>query len=80
MEVVGYSSLVCSVAAHSSRIIASGSEDRFAKLWRDIAYVQSIEHHGSVSNVKFSVLNVKLLPNGDLVPACMMVQNMMKGS
>jgi phospholipase A-2-activating protein len=47
---VGHSSLVCSVAAHSSGIIASGSEDLFAKLWRDVAYVQIIEHPGSVWN------------------------------
>lgn len=63
VEMVGHTSLVYSVAAHSSGVIASGSEDRFAKLWRDAACVQSIEHPGCVWDVKF-------LPNGDLVTAC----------
>jgi hypothetical protein len=37
LEIVGRSSLFCSVAVHSSGIIASGSEDLFAELWRDVA-------------------------------------------
>uniref|UniRef100_A0A0D6QXS4 Phospholipase A-2-activating protein n=1 Tax=Araucaria cunninghamii TaxID=56994 RepID=A0A0D6QXS4_ARACU len=63
LEMVGHSSIVYSVAAHSSGVVASGSEDRFAKLWRDAACFQSIEHPGCVWDVKF-------LPNGDLVTAC----------
>lgn len=63
VEMVGHTSLVYSVAAHSSGVIASGSEDRYTKLWRDATCVQSIEHPGCVWDVKF-------LPNGDLVTAC----------
>jgi hypothetical protein len=34
MEMVGHTSLVYSVAAHSSGLVASGSEDRFLKIWK----------------------------------------------
>ncbi|XP_057836619.2 uncharacterized protein LOC131046848 [Cryptomeria japonica] len=63
VELIGHSSIVYSVAAHSSGLIASGSEDRFAKVWRDAECLQSIEHPGCVWDVKF-------LPCGDLVTAC----------
>ncbi|KAJ3706100.1 hypothetical protein LUZ61_009805 [Rhynchospora tenuis] len=63
MEMVGHTSLVYSVAAHSSGLVASGGEDRFLKIWKDGACVQSIEHPGCVWDVKF-------LENGDVVTAC----------
>lgn len=34
MEMVGHTSLVYSVDAHASGLIASGSEDHFLKIWR----------------------------------------------
>ncbi|KAL2609949.1 hypothetical protein R1flu_028522 [Riccia fluitans] len=63
LEMVGHTAIVYSVAAHSSGIVASGSEDRYAKLWKGGECVQSIPHPGCVWDVKF-------LPNGDLVTAC----------
>ncbi|CAM6084680.1 unnamed protein product [Calypogeia fissa] len=63
LEMVGHTAIVYSVAAHSSGLVASGSEDRFAKIWKGGECVQSIEHPGCVWDVKF-------LPNGDLVTAC----------
>ncbi|KAI3985906.1 hypothetical protein MKX01_038988 [Papaver californicum] len=35
MEMVGHTSIIYSVHAHSSGLIVSGSEDGFAKIWRD---------------------------------------------
>ncbi|GAB2267294.1 hypothetical protein Dimus_002279 [Dionaea muscipula] len=63
MEMVGHTSLVYSVDSHSSGLIVSGSEDCSAKIWKDGARVQSIEHPGCVWDAKF-------LENGDLVTAC----------
>lgn len=63
MEMVGHTSLVYSVDAHASGLIASGSEDHFLKIWRDGACIQSIEHPGCVWDAKF-------LENGDIVTAC----------
>lgn len=63
MEMIGHTSLVYSVDAHSSGIVASGSEDCFLKIWRDGTCIQSIEHPGCVWDVKF-------LKNGDIVTAC----------
>ncbi|XP_071930791.1 uncharacterized protein [Coffea arabica] len=63
MEMVGHTSIVYSVDAHVSGLIVSGSEDCFAKIWKDGACVQSIEHPGCVWDAKF-------LENGDIVTAC----------
>ncbi|WVZ61723.1 hypothetical protein U9M48_011552 [Paspalum notatum var. saurae] len=63
LEMIGHSSLVYSVDAHSSGLIASGSEDRSLKIWKDGVCVQSIEHPGCIWDVKF-------LENGDIVTAC----------
>ncbi|KAJ8506706.1 hypothetical protein OPV22_007592 [Ensete ventricosum] len=63
MEMIGHTSLVYSVDAHSSGIVASGSEDCFLKIWRDGTCIQSIEHPGCV-------WDVKCLKNGDIVTAC----------
>ncbi|XP_077233233.1 transducin family protein / WD-40 repeat family protein [Tasmannia lanceolata] len=63
MEMVGHTSIVYSVDAHSSGLIASGSEDCFAKIWKDGVCMQSIEHPGCVWDTKF-------LENGDIVTAC----------
>ncbi|KAK2978346.1 hypothetical protein RJ640_016448 [Escallonia rubra] len=63
MEMVGHTSIVYSVDAHTSGFIVSGSEDRFAKIWKDGVCVQSIEHPGCVWDAKF-------LENGDIVTAC----------
>ncbi|KAL5987129.1 hypothetical protein ACLOJK_041125 [Asimina triloba] len=63
MEMVGHTSIVYSVDAHSSGLIASGSEDFSAKIWKDGACIQTIEHPGCVWDTKF-------LENGDLVTAC----------
>ncbi|KAL9238183.1 hypothetical protein vseg_012645 [Gypsophila vaccaria] len=63
MEMVGHTSLVYSVDSHISGLVASGSEDCSAKIWKDGICVQSIEHPGCVWDVKF-------LENGDLVTAC----------
>ncbi|KAL2927495.1 Phospholipase A-2-activating protein [Bienertia sinuspersici] len=63
MEMVGHTSIVYSVDSHVSGLVASGSEDCSAKIWKDGVCVQSIEHPGCVWDVKF-------LENGDLVTAC----------
>ncbi|XP_010254965.1 PREDICTED: phospholipase A-2-activating protein isoform X2 [Nelumbo nucifera] len=63
MEMVGHTSIVYSVDSHISGLIVSGSEDCFAKIWKDGVCVQSIEHPGCVWDVKF-------LENGDIVTAC----------
>ncbi|XP_015900825.2 uncharacterized protein LOC107433940 [Ziziphus jujuba] len=63
MEMVGHTSIVYSVDSHKSGLIVSGSEDCFAKIWKDGACVQSIEHPGCVWDVKF-------LENGDIITAC----------
>ncbi|XP_019413605.1 PREDICTED: phospholipase A-2-activating protein-like isoform X1 [Lupinus angustifolius] len=63
MEMVGHTAIVYSVDSHASGLIVSGSEDRFAKIWKDGVCVQSIEHPGCVWDAKF-------LENGDIVTAC----------
>ncbi|KAG8100851.1 hypothetical protein GUJ93_ZPchr0013g36109 [Zizania palustris] len=63
LEMIGHTSLVYSVDAHSSGVIASGSEDRSVKIWKDGICVQSIEHPGCIWGAKF-------LDNGDIVTAC----------
>ncbi|XP_015062220.1 phospholipase A-2-activating protein isoform X2 [Solanum pennellii] len=63
LEMVGHTSIVYSVDAHASGLIVSGSEDRFAKIWKDGVCVQSLEHPGCVWDAKF-------LDNGDIVTAC----------
>lgn len=63
MEMVGHTSIVYSVDAHISGLIVSGSEDCFAKIWKNGVCVQSIQHPGCVWDVKF-------LENGDIVTAC----------
>lgn len=63
MEMVGHTSIVYSVDAHVSGLIVSGSEDHFAKIWKDGVCVQSIEHPGCVWDTKF-------MENGDIVTAC----------
>ncbi|XP_074320902.1 uncharacterized protein LOC141657535 [Silene latifolia] len=63
MEMVGHTSIVYSVDSHISGLVASGSEDCSAKIWKDGICVQSIDHPGCVWDVKF-------LENGDLVTAC----------
>ncbi|XP_021282644.1 phospholipase A-2-activating protein [Herrania umbratica] len=63
MEMVGHTSIVYSVDSHISGLIVSGSEDRFAKIWKDGVCVQSLEHPGCVWDAKFLV-------NGDIVTAC----------
>ncbi|KAL6880418.1 hypothetical protein ACP4OV_011983 [Aristida adscensionis] len=63
LEMIGHTSLVYSVDAHSSGLIASGSEDRSLKIWKDAICVQSIEHPGCIWDAKF-------LENGDIVTAC----------
>jgi phospholipase A-2-activating protein len=63
MDLVGHTSIVYSVDAHHSGLIVSGSEDCFAKIWKDGVCVQSIEHPGCVWDAKF-------LENGDIVTAC----------
>ncbi|KHG18527.1 Phospholipase A-2-activating [Gossypium arboreum] len=63
MVMVGHTSIVYSVDAHVSGLIVSGSEDRFAKIWKDGVCVQSLEHPGCVWDAKF-------LENGDIVTAC----------
>ncbi|KAI9215528.1 hypothetical protein POPTR_T125104v4 [Populus trichocarpa] len=63
MEMVGHASIVYSVDSHVSGLIVSGSEDCSAKIWKDGACIQSIEHPGCVWDVKF-------LENGDIVTAC----------
>ncbi|KAG4205674.1 hypothetical protein ERO13_A04G117600v2 [Gossypium hirsutum] len=63
MVMVGHTSIVYSVDAHVSGLIVSGSEDRFAKIWKDGVCVQSLEHPSCVWDAKF-------LENGDIVTAC----------
>ncbi|KAG5526584.1 hypothetical protein RHGRI_032755 [Rhododendron griersonianum] len=63
MEMVGHTSIVYSVDSHVSGLIVSGSEDCFAKIWKDGVCIQSIEHPGCIWDVKF-------LENGDIVTAC----------
>ncbi|MCO5582716.1 hypothetical protein L7F22_036615 [Adiantum nelumboides] len=63
LEMIGHTAIVYCVAASSSGDVASGSEDCFAKIWKNGTCCQSIQHPGCVWDVKF-------LPNGDLVTAC----------
>ncbi|KAH9695976.1 phospholipase a2-activating protein [Citrus sinensis] len=63
MEMVGHTAIVYSIDSHASGLIVSGSEDRFAKIWKDGVCVQSLEHPGCVWDAKF-------LENGDIVTAC----------
>ena len=63
MEMVGHTAIVYSVDSHASGLIVSGSEDHFAKVWKDGVCVQSIEHPGCVWDAKF-------MENGDIVTAC----------
>ncbi|XP_062189711.1 uncharacterized protein LOC133892777 [Phragmites australis] len=63
LDMIGHTSLVYSVDAHSSGLIASGSEDRSLKIWKDGICVQTIEHPGCIWDAKF-------LENGDIVAAC----------
>ncbi|KAK9136402.1 hypothetical protein Syun_015732 [Stephania yunnanensis] len=63
LELVGHTSIVYSVNAHASGLLVSGSEDCFAKIWKDGVCVQSIEHPGCVWDAKF-------LGNGDIITAC----------
>nr|GEY84891.1 phospholipase A2-activating protein [Tanacetum cinerariifolium] len=63
LEMVGHTAIVYSVDAHKSGLVASGSEDGSAKIWKDGVCVQSIDHPGCVWDVKF-------LENGDIVTAC----------
>ncbi|CAJ1933456.1 unnamed protein product [Sphenostylis stenocarpa] len=63
MEMVGHTAIVYSVDSHASGLIVSGSEDCFAKVWKDGVCVQSIEHPGCVWDAKF-------MENGDIVTAC----------
>ncbi|AEE76160.1 unnamed protein product [Arabidopsis thaliana] len=63
LEMVGHTSLVYSVDAHSSGLIVSASEDRHAKIWKDGVCVQSLEHPGCIWDAKF-------LETGDIVTAC----------
>ncbi|KAK6241231.1 hypothetical protein QUC31_015103 [Theobroma cacao] len=63
MEMVGHTSIVYSVDSHISGLIVSGSEDHFAKIWKDGVCVQSLEHPGCVWDAKF-------LENGEIVTAC----------
>ncbi|XP_057750616.1 uncharacterized protein LOC130969060 [Arachis stenosperma] len=63
MEMVGHTAIVYSVDSHASGLVVSGSEDRFAKIWKDGVCVQSIEHPGCVWDAKF-------MENGDIVTAC----------
>ncbi|OWM89209.1 phospholipase A-2-activating protein isoform X2 [Punica granatum] len=63
MEMVGHSSIVYSVDSHASGLVVSSSEDCSAKIWKDGACVQSLEHPGCVWDAKF-------LEDGDIVTAC----------
>ncbi|KAK9286934.1 hypothetical protein L1049_015342 [Liquidambar formosana] len=63
LDMVGHTSIVYSVDSHVSGLVVSGSEDSFAKIWKDGVCVQSIEHPGCVWDAKF-------LENGDIVTAC----------
>ncbi|KAL2328929.1 hypothetical protein Fmac_022356 [Flemingia macrophylla] len=63
MEMVDHTAIIYSVDSHASGLIVSGSEDRFAKIWKDGVCVQSIEHPGCVWDAKF-------MENGDIVTAC----------
>ncbi|KAK9001372.1 hypothetical protein V6N11_083157 [Hibiscus sabdariffa] len=63
MVMVGHTSIVYSVDSHVSGLIVSGSEDRFAKIWKDGVCMQSLEHPGCVWDAKF-------LENGDIATAC----------
>ncbi|KAI5056625.1 hypothetical protein GOP47_0028443 [Adiantum capillus-veneris] len=63
LEMIGHTAIVYCVAANSSGDVASGSEDCFAKIWKNGTCCQSIQHPGCVWDVKF-------LPTGDLVTAC----------
>ncbi|KAK2665260.1 hypothetical protein Ddye_003834 [Dipteronia dyeriana] len=63
MEMVGHTAIVYSVDYHASGLIVSGSEDCFAKIWKDGVCVQTIEHPGCVWDAKF-------LESGDILTAC----------
>eukprot|EP00250_Pteridium_aquilinum_P008027 c17609_g2_i1 orf=92-2383(+) len=63
LEMIGHTAIVYCVAASVSGDVASGSEDCFAKIWKNGMCCQSIQHPGCVWDVKF-------LPSGDLITAC----------
>ncbi|CAA6657705.1 unnamed protein product [Spirodela intermedia] len=48
MELVGHASLVYSVDAHKSGLIASGGEDRFLKIWRDCVWDVKFLDNGDI--------------------------------
>ncbi|GJP80940.1 hypothetical protein CLOP_g11135 [Closterium sp. NIES-67] len=63
LEMVGHTALVYSVAATAGgELIASGSEDATARVWRDGECMQVLEHPSCVWAVAF-------LPSGDLITA-----------
>ncbi|KAJ7967358.1 phospholipase A-2-activating protein [Quillaja saponaria] len=57
MEMVGHTAIVYSVDSHESGLIVTGSEDRFAKIWK-------------VHRASWVYLGCKFLENGDIVTAC----------
>lgn len=64
LHLVGHTALVYQAAVHPpSGLIATASEDNTARIWRDGACVQTLEHPGCVWDVAF-------LPSGDLLTAC----------
>ena len=70
LEMVGHTAIVYAVAVHKSGIIASGSEDCFAKLWKG-----SNLWNLHVKLIKFGLLNCKMneSPSSDVCKKCLVV-------
>ena len=45
LEMVGHTSIVYSVDSHESGLILSGSEDRFAKIWKGECFPSQLSDH-----------------------------------
>lgn len=45
LEMVGHTSIVYSVDSHESGLIVSGSEDRFAKIWKGKSFLSQPHSH-----------------------------------
>ena len=63
MEMSGHTSFIYSIAVLPTGELASASEDKTARVWRNGECVGTVQHVGSV-------WTVAALPNGDLVTGC----------
>jgi WD40 repeat protein len=62
MEMVGHTAIVYSVDSHASGLIVSGSEDRFAKIWKgdDLFLASCYRDHAYLNTICSSLLPTQL--------------------